>query len=60
MHGNHLTRFRLEENGQACIAFSQFSFIQIFKECQLRIKVLLYDVNNTAYFNEELALKIRS
>ena len=24
MHGNHLTRFRLEENGQACIAFSQY------------------------------------
>ena len=37
-----------------------FSFIQKFKECQLRIKVLLYDVNNTAYFNEELSSKIRS
>ena len=60
MHGNHLTRFRLEENGQVCIAFRNISFIQKFKECPLRIKVLLYDVNNTACFNKELASKIGS
>ena len=57
---NHLTRFSLEENGQACFAFCKISFIQKFKECPLKIKVLLYDVNNTAYFNEELASKIGS
>ena len=58
---NHLlTRFRLEENEQACIAFRNISFIQKFKECPLKIKVLLYDVNNTAYFNEEVASKIGS
>ena len=56
----HLTRFSLEENGQACFAFCKISFIQKFKECPLKIKVLLYDVNNTAYFNEELASKIGS
>ena len=58
--GNHLTRLRLEEIGQACIVFRNISFIQKFKECPLRINVLLYDVNNTAYFNEEVASKIGS
>ena len=57
---NHLTRFRLEENEQACIAFRNISFIQKFKACPLKIKVLLYDVYNTAYFNEEVASKIGS
>ena len=57
---NHLTRFRLEENGQACIAIRNISFIQKFKECPSKIKVLLYDVNNTAYFNEEVTSKIWS
>ena len=57
---HHLTRFRLEENGQACIAFHNISFIQKFKECPSKIKVLLYDVNNTAYFNEEVTSKIWS
>ena len=57
---HHLTRFRLEENGHAFIAFRNISFIQKFKECPLKIKVFLYDVNNTAYFNEEIASKIGS
>ena len=57
---NHFTRFSLEENGQACIAFRNTSFIQKFKECPFKIKVLLYYVNNTAYFNEEVASKIGS
>ena len=57
---NHLTRFRLQENRQVCIAFRNFSFFQKFKECPLRINVLLYYVNNTAYFNEEVASQIWS
>ena len=57
---HHLTRFRLEENGQACIAFRNISFIQKFKESPLKITVLLYDINNTAYFNKEVASKIWS
>ena len=50
----------MEENERACIAFRNISFIQKFKECPLKKKVLLYDVNNTAYFNEEVASKIGS
>ena len=37
MQENHLTRFRLEENEQACIAIRNISFIQKFKECPLKI-----------------------
>ena len=38
---NHLTRFSLEENGQACFDFCKISFIQKFKECPLKIKGLV-------------------
>ena len=42
------------------LLFRNISFIQKFKECPFKIKVLLFDVNNTAYFNEEVASKIGS